>query len=205
MEPVHVHEILQPVPIIGSTRNPGRQYRLTKNAPYVNASQRWWIELLFNSDVDVAVFEKTLKVSAVRFIEFNARFFIEDRRMPDVGDQIENGFNPISKYAAEELPRLNTAVRIVCPTFVAAKLRCVVYIDSKGQGHPLSVATGVTHGARDLEAMVAFLDGPPPDASSLLRLYADNGDVREALLYFGLEGNPWPNPMRDPPALPGRQ
>jgi len=173
--------------------NPGQRYRIRRNPPYVNASKRWWIELLFNSDLDIAVFEKAVPEAGMRFIEFGSRFFLEDPRIPDVGDRIEAGFEVILRYGAEQIARLNTAVRIVCPEFVPAKLRCMIYIDEKGEGHPLAMAEGVTHGINEVNAMRTFLERKQSEMPDVVQLYRKNEDVRATLYYFGQEGNPWPH------------
>jgi hypothetical protein len=188
----NIREIHEPLPITMQTQTHDPLPRRLATQDYVKANQHWWIEVRFDSDTDIALFEKTIRGSPIRFIEFRSRFFIEDPHAPDI-EQLAQGLGPVSRYAEDELPRLNAAVKVICPEYVPAKLRCIVYLSENGTGHPITIAEGKVHGTGEFEAIWAFLHGPDTDFPRLFHLYRQNSDLRDALFYFGSEGNPWPN------------
>ncbi len=192
MELTNIREILEPLPITFQSQSPTILRSRKASPKYVKANQRWWLEVQFNSDIDLVLFEKTIAGSPVRLIEFQNRFFIEEPRTPDV-DDMSRGLGLVSRYAEDELPRLNAAVKVLCPQYVPATLRCIVYLDDRGQGHPITFAEGVVHGRDEEEAIRDFLRGPNTAFPGVLHLYAQHIDVREALFYFGSPGNPWSN------------
>jgi hypothetical protein len=192
MQLTNIHEILEPLPINFQSQGPAILPSRKASPKYVKANQRWWLEVQFSSDIDLALFEKTIAGSPIRVIEFQNRFFIEDPRIPDV-DDMRVGLGLVSRYAEDELPRLNAGVKVLCPQYVPARLRCIVYLDDKGQGHPITFAEGVVHGSDEVEAIHDFLRGPNTVFPRVLNLYTRQTDLREALFYFGSEGNPWPN------------
>src|SRR5450756_1146083 len=137
MQLTNIHEILEPLPINFQSQGPAILPSRKASPKYVKANQRWWLEVQFSSDIDLALFEKTIAGSPIRVIEFQNRFFIEDPRIPDV-DDMRVGLGLVSRYAEDELPRLNAGVKVLCPQYVPARLRCIVYLDDKGQGHPIT-------------------------------------------------------------------
>ena len=171
MQLTNIHEILEPLPINFQSQAPAILPSRKASPKYVKANQRWWLEVQFSSDIDLALFEKTIAGSPIRVIEFQHRFFIEDPRIPDV-DDMRVGLGLVSRYAEDELPRLNAGVKVLCPQYVPARLRCIVYLDDKGQGHPITFAEGVVHGSDEVEAIHDFLRGPNtvfPRSSTCIR------------------------------------
>ena len=145
MELTNIREIskapLDVFPFTGPPHVGGKAlpFRQKHTLDYVKANQRWWVEVRFTSEADVAIFEKALKGSRVRFIEFQGRFFIEDPRLTDGTE-----FGGVLKYVEEELPRLNAAVSVLSAEFAFAIYVSVVELSSAGKGTGTIASAGFT-------------------------------------------------------------
>jgi len=122
MELTNIRVITKPLGLAVFVGSPiggcySKPYRTRYQLDYVKANQKWWIEVRFGSEADVAIFEKAVHGSCIRLVEFQQRFFIEDSRIEDSA-----GVDNASKYAEEELPRLNSAVRLLCPEYMGASI-----------------------------------------------------------------------------------
>ena len=188
MELTNIRSIAPPVsaPRVSSStdtlRRPGNQLN------YVKANQKWWVGVRFNSDADVMVFEKSIQGSSIRLVEFEGEFYIADPSIPDTGS-MEEPF----RYAKEDLPRLNAAVKLVCPRYVPAQFRCAVELFPEGYGQAIVSIEAFFHGPAACEAITEFLEGPETDFPAMMNLCSTHEDAREALFYFGSGGNPWAN------------
>jgi len=96
-------------------------------------------------------------------------------------------------YVEERLPQLNSAVRLVCSHYVPARLLCVVELFNGGFGRSIVSTTMTHHGKLEYSEITAFLEAPDTNAPAIINLALRNGDVAEALYYFGLEDNVWAN------------
>ncbi len=154
---------------------------------YVNARQRWWVGVRFGSDADALIFKKAVEGTQIRLIEFEGKFYIEDPQIPDSASM-----DAPDRYAEEELPCLNAAVKLLCPQYLPARFYCGVDL-SKGYGQSIVSSGPVLLGHKQPESIVAFLRQPSTDFPAIRDLWTRNADVREALFYFGSDGNPWSN------------
>jgi hypothetical protein len=189
MRTTNIREIVEPFSNVSfNSTTFGSPIRKPHNLDYVKANQRWWIGVRFDSDADVAMFEKVISESSIRLLEFKGRFFVEH---PHIRDDFHMG--QVERYINHELPRLNAAVKMLCPHYTPAHYRCMVELFENGHGNSIVSTTGVVHGSDEFPAIVAFLNGGQTDFAALLNLYTEDENVRDALFFFGASGNPWPN------------
>src|SRR5450759_5926029 len=80
MQLTNIHEILEPLPINFQSQGPAILPSRKASPKYVQANQRWWLEVQFSSDIDLALFEKTIAGSPIRVTDFQHRLFIEDTK-----------------------------------------------------------------------------------------------------------------------------
>lgn len=156
---------------------------------YVKSNQRWWIEIRFTSEADIAVFQKSVNDSVVRLVEFQERFFIEDSRIADSEET-----SRVFQYAKEALPRLNAAIRLLCPEYIPAEFVCVVELFENGQSKACASSDMFTmRGIDSYHRIVAYLNGPEARLDRILEIPDDDRDVRDALYYAGSRENAWFN------------
>jgi hypothetical protein len=188
LETTNIKYIVKPVTNVSVFSTMNRTFRQPKFQEYVKANQRWWVELRFNSEIDLALLEKAVATSPVRLIEFQGSYYIEDPVIPDQADMSQ-----AFRYEVEGLPRLNAAVSVVCPEFIPARFVCVVKLLEDGHGESVVSVDLVVHGTNQLEAVDRFLNGSQSDFGRVRDLMSRDSDVNEALLYFGADANPWAN------------
>ncbi len=180
--------------IVPAVQNPRAKVNTTvfqRTAPklsYAKASQRWWIHIECDSDIDLYIFEKALSGSEIRFIELEERFYVEDPRIPD---QAEIG--RAHDLAETCIAQLNGATRILCPHFNRVRIESIVELLPNGTGRGIVSYSVHVHGTSAFPAIEAFLTGTSAPITSILPSLKANKDVQEALYYLGAEGNMWSN------------
>ena len=189
MELTNIRSIAPPVSnlqVFSSTNALPRRRKSRLN--YAKANQRWWVGVRFNSEIDVMMFEKTIEGSPISLVEFGGEFYIQDPRIADSATM-----DAPFRYAKEELPRLNAAVKLLCPQYVPARFKCGVELFPEGHGQGIVSVDAFLHGANGRSAIIDFLEGPETVFPAVLDLCSRNADVGEALFYFGADGNTWAN------------
>ena len=84
--------IRQIVPAVRDVRAKTGNSTFQRRAPkleYAKARQRWWIQVRFNSDIDLMNFEKAITGSEIRLVELKDNFYVEDPRIPDTAEMGE--------------------------------------------------------------------------------------------------------------------
>lgn len=188
MELTNITNIVPPVAKMHVSASTGAIRRQSNRLSYAKANQRWWIEVLFDSEIDVMIFEKSIKGSTIRLVEFDGRFYIEDPRLPDTA--------PMSapfQYAEVELPKLNAAICLMCSEYLPARFHCAVQLFPDGHGQSIVAHDLNLHGSASDSKVVEFLQGPETNLQAIIDLSAMNEGVQEALFYLGSAGNPWAN------------
>jgi len=107
--------------------------RQSKSRDYIKADKPFLIELSFWRDIDLALFERFIKDTPLRIAEYRggqegpSRIFIVDSRIPDDATQ-----DHLWKWAEEELPKIQAAIAIECPTYVPALVRGLILLSTGG-------------------------------------------------------------------------
>ena len=186
MELTNIRYIVKPVsdPRVYTQTQP--PFRHSHKRTYVKASQRWWVELRFHSDIDVAIFEASIQGSGRRLIEFQDTFYLEDPQLKDT-DDIDAPF----QYAGNELLRLNGAIKVLCPEFVPPEFASSVELFPDGHGQSIVAFDRRVHGTNEYDAVTRFLEQAGNAFNGrVLALAAHNTDVHDALYYLGLALGP---------------
>lgn len=118
----------------------------------------------FNSEADLAIFEKSIRGSPIR--------------IPDAAD-MDGPF----RYAREELPRLNAAIQVACPQYVPARFYCAVELFPTGSGRGIVATELVMHGSTEYGCIVEFLQGPDTEVPAII-------DLRSRSAPCGPSGHP---------------
>jgi hypothetical protein len=169
------------------TGNPVFRRRAPK-LNYAKAQQRWWIQVRFNSDVDLMILEKAIAGSEIRLVEFDNGFYLEDPRIPDTAEMGE-----AFRLAESLLAQVNGAVQTSCRHFQSAKFESMIELFENGTGRGIVAADFVMHGSGNFPDIESFLTSELTPIKSMLPVWTENTDVQEALLYLGAEGNVWAN------------
>jgi hypothetical protein len=155
---------------------------------YAKAQQRWWIQVRFNSDIDVAILEKAVAESDIRLVEFLGSFYIEDPSIPDTAD-MRDAF----RLAEIVLAQLNGAVKVACSHFQPAIFEAMIELSEDGTGRGITACDPVIHGAANYPVIESFIAGDSTPITSIEPLWKRDKDLQEALFYLGAEGNTWAN------------
>lgn len=189
MELTNIRSIAPPVSDVKITGRLSSFLRHGNTLNYAKANQRWWFEVLFDSELDLMMFGKAIRGSSVRMVELHGKYFIEDPSIPDSASMSE-----AESLIEEQLPRLSAAVKLVCPQCIAPRLICLVQLFPKGYGESIVSTKVVVHGKSELEVIAKFLGSPAnTEFAAIMKLCFENASVREALYYFGLAENTWAN------------
>jgi hypothetical protein len=179
----------------------GVKPRRSRVLDYVKTDKRFLLELRFNRDIDLALFERLILNSPLRCAEYAAakgadpRIFLIDSRISN-----EAMIDQVWKWANEELPRVQAAVAIECPEYQPAICLAVVDLNYPQGGiattpPPVTVkmlqADRFPELDRILQSNGDFLD------SYLAKCAADD-DFAEAMMYCGRalgvpHANEWAN------------
>jgi hypothetical protein len=180
--------------IVPAVKNPHAQVsssafmRRTPKLGYAKARQRWWIQIGFNSSIDLQIFEKALNGSEIRLVELHDAFYVEDPRMPDTAHMAE-----ADGQAEIIIAQLNGATRLLCPHFQGVRKESMVELLENGTGRGIVGCVITVHGTSDFPAIESFLAGEGAPFNSILPVLRSNKDVQEALYYLRAEGNAWAN------------
>ncbi|HEY9139524.1 MAG TPA: hypothetical protein VIN93_01445 [Bryobacteraceae bacterium] len=162
------------------------------------------VELLFNSDIDLDLFERFILNSPIRIAEYAttsegpSRTFVTDSRIPSDATQ-----NDVWAWAKEELARIQAAISIECPGYHPATVRCLIDLLAEGGrvaliNPPLTVRV---HGTDSKPAINRILQSNNDFLNPYLHKSATDSDFKEAMMYcgqaLGFEGaNQWANLYR---------
>jgi len=178
--------------IVGAVRN----IRSMSNSPfrrtvpkldYAKARQRWWIELRFNSEIDLMILEKAVTGSGLRINELAGTFYLEDPRIPD-----HVNFAVAYDLAEKFVSQLNGTVPVLCSAFQPVVIESIVELFENGTGRGVARHDIVVHGMSSLESIRAFLQGNT-SLKGLLPIADRDENVREAFFFIGAPGNVWAN------------
>lgn len=162
--------------------------RLSQNLDYAKARQRWWIQVRFNSDVDLMILEKAITGSEIRLVQLEDKFYLEDQRIPDTAD-----IGEAYRLAECVLAQVNGATQVLCRHFKGAQCECMVELLGNGTGRGIAKFEMVVHGISDYPAIEFFLKGGPAPIRAMLSVWKSEKDIQDALFYLGAEGNIWAN------------
>jgi len=127
MELINIRQVVPAVRQIRvKTGNPVRQRRAPKLS-YAKARQRWWIQVQFNSDLDLMIFEKAVAGSEIRLVELNDCFYLEDPRITDTAEMGE-----AFRLAESLLAQVNGAVQVSCRHFQSARFESMIELSENG-------------------------------------------------------------------------
>ena len=184
----NIRHIVEPVSDFHAATQISPPLRVPRYSEYAKANQRWWIELRFNSEADLAVFEKAVRGSFLRLVELKRKFYLEDPRIPDTAEM-----GAVFHHVDEHLPRLHAAIAIQCPHYVPARCHAVAELSESGSGRSIVHTQVIVHGrdsVQDIRNFLGLVEGGVEP--SLIRADQDQ-DFSEALFFFGADGNPWSN------------
>jgi hypothetical protein len=178
----------------------GRPPRFSRPFDYVKTDHSFMVELVFNSDLDLAMFEKVIQGSTLRFYEYPgspSRIFVTDDRLPRPCTRTE-----IDRWVDLELHRINAAVGLRCPGYLGARCRSVVELFPDGRSGPSTESERFSPPPMDMDQewnSIRALGGPLLD-DYLEKVEADP-DFAEAMALMGqalaIEGaQPWSNLYR---------
>jgi len=158
--------------------------RAPRPLDYVKTPHSFLIELSFNSDVDLAVFERVVKRSPVRLFEYlgtPTRLFVTDDRIPFSCDVEE-----LNRWVQRELPRINAAAGTFCPGYIGATFRALFKLFPNGTaGHimespPFAPPPLILD--KELSVILAIEDNL---LVGVLDKIEDDPDFAEAMTYVG--------------------
>jgi hypothetical protein len=167
------------------TGNTAFQRRAPK-LDYAKTRQRWWIQLRFNSDIDLMILEKAVAGSEIRLVELENSFYLEDPRIPDSAEMGE-----AFRIAENLLAQLNGATQVSCSHFQPARFESMVELFENGTGRGIVMSEFVVHGSSDYPAIGTFLTSELTPIGSMLPVWKSDEAVQDALFYLGAEGNVW--------------
>lgn len=188
MQLTNIREI---VPAAGRLRVKTGNIVFPRNAPkldYAKARQRWWIQIQFNSDIDLVILEKAVKNSEIRLVEFHDNFYIEDPRIPDSAEMVE-----ATHLAEKVLAQLNGATQISCQHFQPARFEALIELFENGTGRGIISSGFVVHGSDSYPEIRSFLTTALTPIKTMLPVWKSDPSVQEALFYLGATGNVWAN------------
>ena len=177
--------------------------RRSRATDYIKTDKRLLIELLFNSDIDLALFERFIYGSPIRIAEYAdpvgspSRIFMIDSRIPDDASQ-----DDVWRWAKEELPRIQAAISVECPHYHPATVRCLIELFPGGKAAaippPLPMKVDGTDSA---PAINRILQGSADFLNPYLQKCETDDDFKEGMMYcgqaLGFEGaNQWANLYR---------
>ncbi len=177
--------------------------RHSQATDYIKTDKRFLIELLFNSDFDLALFERFVWNSPIHIAEYavssgdTSRIFMVDSRIPDHGT-----LDDVWKWAKEELPRIQAAIAIECPVYVPAAVRCLIELTPGGRVGVFSPPLPIRmHGNDSFPAINRVLQATGDWLSPYLAKCETDTDFKEAMMFcgqaLGIEGaNQWANLYR---------
>jgi len=178
--------------------------RLGKCLNYIKTDKRWLIELRFNSNYELALFERFLIGTPMRLAEFQGahdpspRYFLIDARIPNDATEYE-----VEKWESEELPSLSAAIAIHFPLFLPPTVCCFVDVEAlaQGKGPWRKSEMALVLGSDSDPVVMALLRDGTDLISPYLARYSADYDFREAATYCGQAlgfrgGNPWANLYR---------
>jgi hypothetical protein len=164
--------------------HPVRQSRATD---YIKTDKRFLIELLFNSDIDLAVFERFIVKSPIRISEYaisgqeTSRIFMIDSRIPNDGT-----LEDVWKWAKEELPGIQAAISVECPNYHPAIVRCLIELFPGGKVAAIPPPLPVkVHGTDSAPVINRILHGSEDFLNPYLRKCDTDKDFKEAMMYCG--------------------
>ena len=183
--------IRQIVPTAGGLRVKTGNVVFPRNAPkldYAKARQRWWIQIQFNSDIDLVILEKAVKNSQIRLLEFHNTFYIEDPRIPDSAEMAQ-----ASHLAEKLLAELNGAARVSCQHFQPVRFEALIELFENGTGRGIISSGVVVHESDSYPEIRSFLTSELTPIKAMLPVWESDTAVQEALFYVGATGNVWAN------------
>jgi hypothetical protein len=188
MELINIRQIVPAVrDVRARTESTGFQRRAPK-LDYAKARQRWWIQVRFNSDIDLMIFEKAVGGSEIRLIELKDNFYLEDPRIPDTAN-MRQAF----RLAENVLAQVNGATQVSCRHFQLARFEAMIEVFENGTGRGIVASDFLVHGSSDYPAIGSFLTDARAPIQSMLPVWKSDKDVQDALFYLGAEGNAWAN------------
>lgn len=135
---VNYRNILEPVGAITIRVTVTRPTRYPRPLDYVKTGHRFIVELVFNGDIDLAVFERAVDGSPIRLFEYRSstpggmtRLFVTDDRLPRSCEETE-----MWRWIDLELPRVNCAVALKCPSYHAAEFKALIELFPDGRSAP---------------------------------------------------------------------
>jgi hypothetical protein len=153
---------------------------------YVKTTKRFLVELLFNSDVDLALFERFIVNTPIRMTEYAtgqecSRIFISDSRVPDNANQED-----VWRWAHEELPRIQAAISIQSSAYHPAKVRGLIEFFPGGKVGAIPPPLPVrVVGANQMPALIATLQSNSDFLSPYVQKSESDSDFKEAMMYCG--------------------
>lgn len=154
---------------------------------YIKTDQRFLIELLFNSDIDLAIFERFIMYSPIRIAEYaessndHSRTFMVDSRISDDASQAD-----VWKWSKEELSRIQAAIAIEWPDYQPATVRCLIELFPGGKVAAIPPPLPVKmHGTDSAPAIYRIVQGTADLLNPYLHKCDTDKDFKEALMYCG--------------------
>ncbi len=173
--------------------------RTSRCLDYLKTDKRWLVELRFNSNYEIALFERFIIGTPIRLAEYQGkhdqspRYFYIDSRIPNEATQEE-----VTRRISEELPSIGAAMAIQFPMFLPPIVRCIIDVEAtlKGEGPWTEGGPTLILGTDSTPVIKKLL----ADRTDLLSPYLDkcssDPDFLEAAMYCGQAlgfrgGNPW--------------
>jgi hypothetical protein len=188
MELTNIRQIVPAVREIRAKTGTAAFQRRAPKLDYAKARQRWWIQVRFNSEIDLMIMEKAVAGSEIRLVELEDNFYLEDPRIPDSADM-----GKAFRIAENVLAQVNGATQVLCPHFQHARFESMIELSENGTGRGIVMTEFVVHGSSNFPAIGSFLTGDPAPIRSMLPVWKCDRDVQDALFYLGTEGNIWAN------------
>lgn len=200
----NIKNIPAPVSDVSCTITHSTPVRVSKSLDYIKTDKRWLVELRFNSNYELALFERFLIGTPMRLAEYQGkhdrspRYFVIDSRIPDnaTGDEVE-------KWMSEELPSVSAAMAIHFPMFLPPTIWCFVDVEelAKGKGPWRKGEMALILGTNSDPIVMALLKDGTDLISPYIAKCSSDADFREAAMYCGQAlgfrgGNPWANLYR---------
>jgi len=179
------------IPAVRDVRIKAGTSMFQRRAPklnYAKARQRWWIQVRFNSEIDLMILEKVVRGSEIRLVELEGTFYLEDPRIPDTAEMDE-----AYRLAESVFAQVNGAVQVLCRHFQLARFESMIELFENGTGRGITSTACVVHGSSDFPAIESFLAGDLSPLNSMLPMWKRDKDIQDALFYIGADGNVWAN------------
>ncbi len=195
----NIRDIQSPVSDVSCSVILSPPLRLNRCLDYIKTDKRWLIELRFNSNYEIALFERFIIGTPIRFVEYQGRYdrspryFYIDSRIPNSATR-----EIVVRWMREQLPCISAAMAIHFPRFLPPTIRCIVDVAEalKGKGPWCESEMALIHGTSSTPIIRRLLEDGTDLISPYLAMCAADGNFREAAMYCGQAlgfrgGNPW--------------